>query len=119
MKKPALWKGLAIAIVGYVLIYSTTLLWFEYTDRQAISNNGHVIQKCPDDYGTNDAGSAEYMAAMNKWTNAFYDSHPEATLEDWAEARHQFWIINNCTAALQRYKEYNEMKANPAASWSE
>lgn len=61
--------------------------------------------RCPDDYGTDDAGSADYLVSMDKWTNEFYDTHPGATLADWASARHQFWIDNNCTAALKRYEE--------------
>lgn len=39
------------------------------------------------------------------WTNEFYDLHPGATLSDWSGARYQFWVENNCTAALQRYEE--------------
>lgn len=61
--------------------------------------------RCPDDYGTDDAGSAEYLAATDKWTNEFYDTHPGATLSDWAKARYQFWVDNNCTLALQRYEQ--------------
>lgn len=69
--------------------------------------------KCPDEYGTDDAGSAEYLASMETWTNNFYDLHPEATLTDWSAARHQFYIDNNCTAALERYQEAKDGKADP------
>ncbi|MDO8514231.1 MAG: hypothetical protein Q7S50_01675 [bacterium] len=71
--------------------------------------------KCPDDYANDDAGSAEYLAATDKWTNDFYDGHPGATLADWSAARYQFWIDNSCTAALQRYDEAKAGKADPAA----
>ena len=71
-------------------------------------------QKCPDDYGTDDAGSAEYLADFDKWTNNFYDNHPGATLSDWSAARYQFWVDNNCSAALQRYEEFKAGKADPA-----
>lgn len=73
-----------------------------------------ITQKCPDDFANDDAGEAEHLAAMDKWTNDFYDSHPGASLGDWERARHQFWIDNNCTAALQRYQDAKTGKANPA-----
>ena len=70
--------------------------------------------KCPDDYADDDAGSAAYVAATNKWTNDFYDAHPGATLADWSAARYQFWLDHHCTAALQRYQDAKDGKANPA-----
>lgn len=72
-----------------------------------------TLAKCPDDYGTDDAGSAEYLADTDKWTNDFYDTHPEATLGEWAEARKQFWIDNECTEALERYNQAKAGKADP------
>ena len=72
-----------------------------------------ATQKCPDDYANDDAGSAEYLAAMDKWTNDFYDAHPGASLSDWSAARHEFWVDNNCTAALQRYAEAKAGNADP------
>jgi hypothetical protein len=63
------------------------------------------LSKCPDDYAETDAGLAEKMADMNKWTNQFYDNHPGATLGDWNKARYQFWVDNKCTEALKRYEE--------------
>ena len=39
----------------------------------------------------------------------FFDAHPDATLLDWSMARYQFWVDNNCTAALQRYEEVKNM----------
>lgn len=72
-----------------------------------------ALAKCPDAYGTDDVGSAEYLAATNKWTNDFFDSHPDASLKDWGEARHQFWVDNHCTAALQRYEEVKAGNVDP------
>ena len=66
--------------------------------------------KCPDDYATNE----EQVAAFDKWTNDFYDANPEATISDWSAARHQFWVDNNCTAALERYQSAQDGTADPA-----
>jgi hypothetical protein len=73
---------------------------------------GHHSPMCPDDFGTNDAGSAQYMASVDAWTNAFFDSNPDASMSDWAEARHQYWIDNSCTQALQRYEEAKALQKN-------
>ena len=73
----------------------------------------HPIPMCPDDYGTDNAGSAEYIAATDKWTNDFFDSHPDASLKDWGEARHQFWIDNHCTAALESYEQAKAGNVDP------
>lgn len=69
---------------------------------------------CPDDFPQGDAGEAAQLASIDKWTNDFYDAHPEATIADWSAARYQFWVDNNCTAALKRYSEYQAGKADPA-----
>jgi hypothetical protein len=69
---------------------------------------------CPDDFGTDDAGSAQYVASVDAWTNSFFDSHPDASVSDWGEARHQFWVDNHCTAALQSYKEAKAGMVDPA-----
>ena len=100
MKKKLLYIGIfaTILTIGGFAIYSRP---------------SAIIAKCPDDYGTDDAGSAEYVAATNKWTNEFFDAHPDATMTDWANARHQFWIDNHCTKALQSYEEAKAGKADP------
>jgi hypothetical protein len=72
-----------------------------------------ALEKCPDAYGTDDAGSVEYLAATNKWTNNFFDAHPDATMSDWAQARYQFWVDNHCTAALEGYEQAKAGKADP------
>ncbi len=64
-----------------------------------------IHQKCPDEYSTDAAGTAESNTAFYKWTNDFYDNYPQATVADWSKARVQFWVDNDCKAALQRYKE--------------
>src|SRR3989344_399805 len=98
------WDKLLVVVFSVVVIiaifYSVTYLH-------------SVAPKCPDDYATDNAGSAEYLAAMDKWTNDFYDVYPGATLSEWAAARHQFYVDNNCTAALQRYETAREGKADP------
>lgn len=63
---------------------------------------------CPDDF-TNEK---DQMASIDNWTNDFYDKHPGASLTEWGEARHQFWIDNRCTKALQRYEEAKAMQKN-------
>ncbi len=68
---------------------------------------------CPDDFGTDDAGSAQYVASVDAWTNSFFDSHPDASMTDWAEARHQYWIDNNCKATLQSYEDVKAGKVDP------
>lgn len=70
-------------------------------------------QKCPDDYGTDDIGSAEYLADFDKWTNDFYDNNPSASISDWSKARYDFWVKNGCTAAIVRYNEAKAGKADP------
>lgn len=67
-------------------------------------------QKCPNDYANTDIGYNEQVADINKWTNAFYDKHPGATLTDWSKARYQYWVDNKCTTALQAYKDYKDGK---------
>lgn len=73
----------------------------------------HHEPVCPDDFGTDDAGSAQYLAATDKWTNDFFDSHPDATMTDWAEARHQFYIDHHCVESLKRYEEAKAGKGDP------
>lgn len=103
-------KVIYICIICVVVVLGTAFYAYQKLNSKQIS----VLQKCPDDYGTNDAGSAEYLADFDKWTNDFYDKHPGATLSEWSDARYQFWVDNKCTAALQRYKDAKDGKADPA-----
>lgn len=69
--------------------------------------------RCPDDYPDTDTEQAEKIADMDKWTNNFYDKHPNATLSDWSKTRYQYWIDNDCKEALERYKEAKDGNADP------
>jgi len=82
-----------------VIFIALAILYFHYGPAP------NKLSKCPDDYLDTDAGFNKKMADMNKWTNDFYDNHPEATLGDWNKARFQYWIDNNCVKALERYNE--------------
>ena len=62
-------------------------------------------QKCPDGYPDTNAGSAEYLADFNEWTNAFYEKNPNAGLSGWSKARYQFWVDNNCAESIRRYSQ--------------
>ncbi|KKP31741.1 MAG: hypothetical protein A2312_02585 [Candidatus Staskawiczbacteria bacterium RIFOXYB2_FULL_32_9] len=102
-------KIIYISIICAVAILGTGFFVYKsFVPEQVI-----VRQKCPDDYGIDDAGSKEYLADFDKWTNNFYNTHPGATLLELSEARYQFWVDNNCTAALQRYKDAKEGRADP------
>lgn len=68
--------------------------------------------KCPDDYPDTDAGSVEYLADFDKWTNDFYDNHPDAPLGDWNKARYEFWVKNGCTEAIERYNKAKSGEAD-------
>jgi hypothetical protein len=74
---------------------------------------GHHSPVCPDEFGTDEAGSTQYLTATNKWTNDFFDAHPDASLKDWGEARYQFWVDNHCTAALEGYEQAKAGKVDP------
>src|SRR6185369_16523543 len=97
-------KLLYIAILFSVLIAGVAI--YSYPSA--------TLAMCPDDFGTDDAGSAAYTASVDGWTNAFFDSHPDASMTDWAEARHQYWIDNHCTAALQSYEDVKAGKVDSA-----
>ena len=92
-------KRKIIYISIFVIIIATCAVFYFYKSSSAEQ------ARCPDDYATDDAGSAEYLASMDKWTNDFYDAHPGSSLSEWATARHQFWVDNDCTLALQRYEQ--------------
>ena len=98
-------------VAGITILIATALGVMFITNHRSTTIN--VAQKCPDDYADTDAGSAEYLAATDEWTNAFFDTHPGASLLKWARARHQFLVDNNCTAALQRYQDAKDGKTDP------
>ena len=105
--------------LGAALCLGSFLFWLK-ASRPTMSASAHlpfspvysVINQqpiCPDDYAT----AEEQTAAMGKWENEFFDSHQEALLMEMAQARLQFYKDNNCTAALQRYEDAKNGKADP------
>ena len=104
-------KTLYICILTLIIILCAVTYLFTKSNPKQLQ----IHQKCPDEYADDATGTAEYLAAMDKWTNDFYDTHPGATISDWATARYQFWVDNNCAAAIQRYEDAKTGKADPAA----
>lgn len=94
-------------ICGLIFIILCTVFYL-YT-----SKNKPIHQQCPDEYADTDAGSAQYLADFDKWTNDFYGTYPGATLSDWSNARYKFWVDNNCTSSIQSYNEAKDGKADP------
>jgi len=94
-------KTIIIILVGGASIALLSLYLFSHKE------------KCPDEYGTDESGSAQYLADTDKWTNQFFDNNPGASLGDWAEARLQFLERNNCTEALKAYQEAKSGNADP------
>ncbi len=68
-----------------------------------------ALAPCPDDFAT----SEESTAAMNAWTNSYFDTHLDASMGDWARARRQFYVDNHCIAALERVQQAEDGKADP------
>jgi hypothetical protein len=101
-------KGMLIGIGVVVALSAGLYFYYQYQDSASAM--------CPDDYGTDDAGSAAYLAATNKWTNDFFDAHPDASLKEWGEARYEFWVDNHCTAVLKDYEQVKAGKADPEAT---
>jgi hypothetical protein len=100
-------RNIVYIVISFVVI---AILYFFVGP---VHKQANTQQRCPDDYGTDDAGSAEYLADFDRWTNDFYDNNPSATLSDWSKARYDYWVKNGCTAAIARYKEAKEGKADP------
>jgi len=103
MKKIRIYLFVAILFVLFFGIY----VYQGSTDKFSVQK-----QPCPDEFSDTDAGSAEYLIAIDKWTNDFYDTHQGASLSDWSEARFRFWIENDYVEAIKRYKEANAGKAD-------
>jgi hypothetical protein len=95
-------------IIGSIILYiaiGTTFIFYRGSTTKS------ATPRCPDDYANDDAGSAEHLASMDKWTNDFYDAHPGATLSDWSAARYQFWVDNNCSKAIERYRKAKNIES--------
>lgn len=90
----------------WVLIIASLVLAFGvYVNNGYRFNNSSYKTNnpvCPDDFST----SEEQSIVMEKWTNNFFDTHPDATISDFSKARVNFWKENNCTEALKRYDDY-------------
>lgn len=99
--------------IVFLIIFVTALSFGVYIYQGSTNKVSVQKQKCPDDYADTDAGSVEYLAAMDKWTNNFFDDNLGATLIDWSNARYEFWVENGCVAAIQRYWEAKEGRADP------
>lgn len=78
------------------------------------SSTKSATQKCPDDFSDDDAGSAEYLASVNKWTNDYFNAYPDAPLSDWSAARYQFWVDNNCSKAIERHNKVKNIELGSA-----
>ena len=94
-------------LIAVIFITLSIIIYFLYRPAPNTS------LRCPDNYPDTDAGLAEKIADMDRWTNNFYGTHPNATLSDWNKARYQFWVDNNCEKALERYKEVKDGNADP------
>lgn len=64
---------------------------------------------CPSQYATDE----EATAAMQVFINDFFDAHPDASLTDMANARHDFYVSNHCTQELAAYQQAQEGTADP------
>ena len=60
--------------------------------------------KCPDDYKNPD----DAVAAFDVWTKNFFENNPDASLDEMAQARIQYYLNNGCKAALERVSTYTE-----------
>ena|SRR3989338_6430015 len=65
-------------------------------------------QICPEDYSDNEAGYKERETATNKWITDFRNQNPNASTSDFARARYQFYMDNNCSATLEKYFEMEQ-----------
>ena len=62
--------------------------------------NGYKLKPiCPDDF----KDPKEEIASFAKWTNNFYNNNPNVSMGEMSEARRDFYVENNCTAALKRH----------------
>jgi hypothetical protein len=75
---------------------------------------GYPPKKCPEDYPNTDDGVRERLAAMNNWTNEYYDTHSDATPADWIKARGNFYKEHNCVETLKNISNVENGTASPA-----
>lgn len=79
-----------------------------------LSYKGNIYQKCPDEYGDDDASINKKLVDFDNWTKEFFDNHLDASLSDLSMARYDFYVKNNCTAAIRRYEDAKKGKADPS-----
>lgn len=91
-------KHLNISILVILLAFTYFTYSTKYKDKL------YAELKCPDEYES----SEEYLASTNKFTNAFFDKNPDASLTDWANERKRFYDIKGCSKAIQRYESYSQ-----------
>ena len=64
--------------------------------------------KCPDEYAT----SKERESAWAQFSNDYDSKHPNASGDEWMDARRQFFIERNCEKALIRFGLYLSKRTN-------
>ncbi|MEK7089142.1 MAG: hypothetical protein AAB913_03370 [Patescibacteria group bacterium] len=99
--------------IYYILIFFLAFVAIFYFYKTSVPEIGSARAKCPEDYAETDAGDIERLAAIDKWTNEFYDKNPGASLVAWSEARRDFWVDNNCVETLRKYDEAKSGTADP------
>lgn len=56
---------------------------------------------CPDDFATFE----ESVVAFDEWLVTYLEMNPQASMPEMVAARKQFYVENNCAAALERFKD--------------
>ncbi len=109
------WLATFQVIISLFFVALNISVLFYFINNSKIKTSEQAkVQKCPDDYDrSTDAGEAEWADDLKKWSDNL-DLNPNANLGDWAKARHQFYIDNNCTEALKRYEQAKNGTADPA-----
>lgn len=92
-------RKVLLALLALIFLVSAIFFYFGQNEEVTLT---HPV--CPDDYPDTDAGSDMRVADTDVWTNTFFDNNPDATIDDWGEARREYWGENNCTLALERYE---------------
>jgi hypothetical protein len=95
-------EQLKIPIICIILILAVVVL----VKKSGKVNDGLL---CPSQYQTSEAA----MAAFKTFSDNFYQSHPNASIGDMFQARHDFYISHNCTKELAAYQQAADGKADP------
>lgn len=81
-------------VAGVLLLIVSCVIWIS-----------HKVPVCPDDYATFEESSA----AFDDWLVTYLETNPQASIPEMTQARKQFYIENNCIAALERFEEGERM----------